>query len=57
MQNLAYYFSDRSRGELSVYVVGPEDPGSIPVAVKGPTSAWGVRARKIRGSESPMVGR
>ena len=35
----------------------PEGPSSIPDAVKKPPSACGVRARKIHGSESPVVGR
>ena len=35
----------------------PEDPGSIPDAAKDPQSACGVCARKIRGAESPVVGR
>ena len=36
---------------------GPEGPGSIPDAAKDPSSKFGVLARKIRGSESPVVGR
>ena len=36
---------------------GPEGPGSIPDAAKDPPSKCGVLARKIRGSESPVVGR
>ena len=36
---------------------GPEGTGSIPNAAKDPPSKCGVLARKIRGSESPMVGR
>ena len=36
---------------------GPEGPGSIPDGSKDPLSACGVRARKIRDSESPVVGR
>ena len=33
----------------------PEVPGSIPDTAKDPLSAYGVRARKIRGSESTVV--
>ena len=36
---------------------GQEGPGSIPDIAKDPPSACGVRARKIRGSENPVVGR
>ena len=35
----------------------PEGPGSIPDTAKDPSSACGVRARKIHGSESSVVGR
>ena len=35
---------------------GPEGPGSIPDAAKDPPSKCGVLARKVRGSESPVVG-
>ena len=33
-----------------------EDQSSIPDATKDPQSACGVRACKVRGSESPFVG-
>ena len=36
---------------------GPEGPGSIPDTIKDPPIACGVNARKIRCSESPVVGR
>ena len=36
---------------------GPEGQCSIPNAAKDPPSKCGVLARKIRGSESPVVGR
>ena len=36
---------------------GSEGLGSIPVTAKDSPSACGVRARKIRGSESSVVGR
>ena len=36
---------------------GPEGPGSISDTTKDPPSARGVRARKIRVSESSVVGR
>ena len=36
--------------------LGSEGPGLIPDAAKYPPSAGGVRAHKIRGSESPVVG-
>ena len=36
---------------------GQEGPGSIPDAAKDPPSVCGVRARKIRVSGSPVVGR
>ena len=36
---------------------GPEGPGLTPDAAKDPPSACGVRARKIYGSESPLVSR
>ena len=36
---------------------GPEGPSSIPDAAKDPSSKCGVLAHKIRGSESPVVGR
>ena len=35
---------------------GLEDPDSIPDATKNPQCACGLRSRKIRGSESPLVG-
>ena len=44
-------------GSLVVSSFGPEGPGSIPDASKDPTSKYGVLAREIRGSESPVVGR
>ena len=34
---------------------GPEGPHSTSDTAKDPPSACGVRARKIRGSESPVV--
>ena len=36
---------------------GPEGPCSILDVPKDPPSACGVRVRKIRGFESPVVGR
>ena len=37
--------------------LGPEDPGSIPDAAKDPLRKCGILARKVRGSENPVVGR
>ena len=34
---------------------GRKGPGSIPVTAKDPVRAYGARARKIHGSESPVV--
>ena len=35
---------------------GPEGTGLNTNAIKDPPNAFGVRGRKIRGSESPVVG-
>ena len=35
---------------------GPESPASIENAANGPPSKCGVLARKIRGSDSPVIG-
>ena len=45
-------------GSLVVLVSGfkPEGPGSIPDAAKDPPSACSLRAHKIYGSKSPMIG-
>ena len=37
--------------------IGPEEPDSIPDAAKDAPSACGIHVRKIRFSESPVVGR
>ena len=42
---------------LMVSGIGQDCPGSFPDAIKDPPSACGVRVRKIRGFESPVVGR
>ena len=46
-------------GTLVVMASGlrPEGPGPIPETTKDLPSARGARARKIRGSESPVVER
>ena len=45
-------------GSLVVLAPGsrPEGSGSIPDAARHPPSAFGVRASKIRDSESPVLG-
>ena len=53
-----YKFLMNGRGEPIVMAssFGPVGPGSIPDAAKDLPSKCGVLARKIRGSESPVVG-
>ena len=50
-------FLKRTRDTWPWGAFGLEDPGSIPDTAKNPPSKCGVLARKIRGSESPVVGR
>ena len=59
---LIYEIINFMKGTVGSLVVmaaspGPEGPGSNPDAAKDPPSKCGVLARKIRGSENPVVGR
>ena len=50
-----YLCVKRSRFDLELRI-GESGPGSIQDAIKDPPSACGVDARKIRGSQKPLVG-